>query len=86
MRFLELRYKIIKWFAGNEMSVILNSKVYDVELIANYENSKYCLFNNNTTVRFDNVINREVDVALELARQGVRKSGKGYALDPSLMN
>jgi hypothetical protein len=86
MRFLELRYKIIKWLAGNEMSVILNSKVYDVELIANYENSKHCLFNNNKTIRFDEVVNREVDTALELARHGVRRSGRGFALDPKLMN
>lgn len=86
MDFLKLRYKLIKWLAGGEMSVILNSKIYDVELIANYENSKYSLFDNNKLIRFDDVINKEVDTAFELAKQGVRRSGKGFVLDPKLMN
>ena len=81
---LELRRKIINWLAGEGIAVIINTTTYDYILHANNKLDKNCLFRRNKVYSLDKTINEELDLRLELAKQGVRKSGNGFVLDPSL--
>jgi len=85
--FEKLKTKLILWLAGDDISVILNSKVYNIVLKANREiKGSKCIFNNNNVVSFEDVIQFEVSQRVNLAKQGIRKYGNGFALDPSLLS
>lgn len=83
--FLKFRRKLINWLAGEDVIVIMNSRVYDYVLEANLTRGKSCLFRRNRVSNLEHQINKEVNHRVDLARQGVRKHGKGFALDPSLL-
>jgi len=77
---LELRRHLINWLAGEDIAVIINTKVYDIVLEANGETGKSPLYRRNKVVPHDKAIQDEVDQRINLAKQGVRKSGKSFAL------
>lgn len=82
---LELRRKLINWLAKDDIIVIINTATYDAVLKANSQLFPgNCLFRRNKVVNFDNVMEAEIDQRLEYRTQGVRKSGNGLVLDPSL--
>jgi len=84
--FLELRRKLINWLASDDVIVIINTATYDAVLKANSELfPSNCLFRRNKVVNFDHIMEVEVDHRLGLRKQGVRKSGYGFVLDPSLL-
>ncbi len=84
--FLELRRKLINWLAKGDIIVVINTATYDVMLKANLELfPSHCLFRRNKVINFDAVMEAEIEERLEYRAQGIRKSGNGLALDPSLL-
>lgn len=84
--FLKLRRWLINKLAKDDVIVIINTATYDAVLEAN---SKLfpgnCLFRRNKVVNFDSVMETEVAQRLGYRAQGIRKSGHGLVLDPSLL-
>jgi hypothetical protein len=84
--FLELRRRLINWMAGEDVIVIINTAMYDSALEANAKLfPSNCLFRRNKVVNFDAIMEAEVEQRVGLRKQGVRKSGRGFVLDPSLL-
>jgi len=82
--FLKLRTRLIDWLAGRDITVVVNAVVYDYVLDANELLSKDCLFRRNRVSNLDYQINKEVNRRVDLARQGIKKQGDSFILDPSL--
>jgi len=82
--FLKLRAKLINWLAGEDIAVIINTVVYDYVLEANETLGKNCLFRRNKVSSLDNYIDVETYHRMILAKQGVKKKGNSFILDPSL--
>ena len=79
--FLELRCKLINWLASDDIIVIINTAMYDAALKANSQLFPgNCLFRRNKVVKFDAVMEAEVEQRLDLRRQGVIKRGKAFVL------
>ena len=85
-KILELRRWLINKIASDNIIVIINTATYDAVLKANAELFPgRCIFRRNKVVNFDAVMEAEVAHRLGLRKQGIRKSGNGYVLDPSLL-
>ena len=84
--FIELRRRLLNWLAGDDVIVIINTATYDAVLEANSKLfPSNCLFRRNKVVNFNHIMECEVEQRLGLRKQGVRKSGRGFVLDPGLL-
>jgi hypothetical protein len=84
--FEKLRCGLIDWLAGDNIAVIINTVTYDVVVKVNADAFPYnCMISRNKVVNFDAVMETEVAQRLGFRVQGIRKSGNGLVLDPSLL-
>jgi hypothetical protein len=81
MGFLGLRKKLISWLAKDDIIVIINTATYDSVIEANnklFPNN--CLIRSNKVVKFDVIMETEVNQRLELRKQGISKQGNAFVL------
>jgi predicted nucleotidyltransferase len=85
MKIIELRRKLINWLAGEGITVVINTTVYDYVLEANDMMKDCCLFRRNKVVSLDEYVDKETDKRMNLAKQGIRRRGNAYMLDPRVL-
>ena len=78
--FLKQRRWLIDKLAGEGIAVIINTKVYDIVLLANEERGKNCLYRRNRVVEHEKAIQDEVAQRINLHRQGISKQGNAFVL------
>lgn len=78
--FVNLRRRLINWLAKDDITVILNTKVYDCVIEANLLLKKNCIIDRNNIVNFEREIDFEVEQRISLAKQGIKKYGKAFVL------
>ena len=80
------RCDLINWLASDDIIVIINTATYDAVLKAKSELFP-CngVFRRNKVVNLDHIMETEVEHRIGLRKQGVKKSGNGFVLDPSLL-
>ena len=77
---LRLRRWLINKLAGEDIAVIINTKIYDIVLLANERTGKNCLYRRNKVVDHEKAIQDEVAQRINLDKQGVSKQGKAFVL------
>ena len=78
--FLKQRRWLINKLAGEDIAVIINTKIYDIVLLANERTGKNCLYRRNKVVDHEKAIQDEVAQRINLDKQGVSKQGKAFVL------
>jgi hypothetical protein len=78
--FLKFRSWLIDKLAGEDIAVIINSKVYDYVIEANSKDGLYFIHNKNKVVSLESAIQAEVAQRINLDKQGVIKQGRAFVL------
>ena len=83
MKILDLRRRLIDWLAGEDLCVVINSRMYDQLLSVNEMiKQDHCLFRRNKVFQLEGRIQAEVNQRLKLLEQGIHKQGRALVLDP----
>jgi hypothetical protein len=78
--FLKQRRWLINKLAGEDIAVIINTKIYDIVLLANEETGKNCLYRRNRVISHEKAIQDEVAQRINLDKQGISKQGNAFVL------